>query len=174
MLQICKITFDRIFQPHGEAVADTVIVGANPHMVDTGYLNDVIEVIKNLIKIRKWETPMSFVIGCVEFLVDLSRFLQPIAGYVLFIGIGAGRHEFLRLFGDKWRTKIDHDDAVVFGERLNHVVRHIAFKSGRKVAGRRMRGNDGSGRDLYNIEKGFVGDVTDIHHDAQSVHFADH
>src|SRR5690606_22554037 len=51
---------------------------------------------------------------------------------------------------------------------------HVPFKTGSEVTARRMRGDDRSLRNSYDIIKRAVGYMRNIHHDSDPVHFAYH
>src|SRR5208337_4055951 len=68
---------------------------------------------------------------------------------------------------------VDLDDTAVFGEVAHHVVGHIARGVADGAAGG-VRGDDGGFADSDGVVEGFVGDVRDVHEDAEAVHFADY
>ena len=102
-----------------------------------------------------------FAAALVHFLLDG---LLDLAGFAF----SASRNSWLRK--PMWIVDLDH--AAFGGERFDHVVGHVARRVAEGAAGG-VRGDHGRFADGQHVGESFVGDVRDVDHHAQAVHFAD-
>ncbi len=89
-----------------------------------------------------------------------------------FFGFGMSLFEVAEFLGEKADVVVNLDNATVFCESAHHVVGHVAGSLGDGARGgvRSDNGSFGGGDD---VGEGFVGDVRDIDHDAEAIHFED-
>ncbi len=68
----------------------------------------------------------------------------------------------------------DHHDATGVGDPFDEFVTHVALPAGRKMAAGRVGGDNRRVGLLDGIQGRRVGDVGDIYHDAEPIHFRNH
>jgi hypothetical protein len=162
---------------HADGHDGAIEIGAEAHVIDPGDFYSVIDVLDDF-------GPFNF--GEFAGLHEITDHLiagDEGAGFLVatslfdflvdfFFGFGMSFFEVAEFLGEKADVIVDLDDAAVFGEGAHHVVGHVAgsFSEG---ACRRVGSDDGSFGAGKDVVEGLVGDVRDVHHDAESIHFED-
>jgi len=162
---------------HADGHGGTIEIGAEADMINAGDFDGVVDVIDDFGPIDFGE------FACFHELAH-DLFAESVAaGFIIAAALFDFGGDFLANFGmgdieieilltEKADVVIDLDDATVFGEITEHVVGHVAGGAAESAA-RGVGGEDGGGGSGENVVEGFVGNVGDVHDDAETVHFAD-
>ena len=145
-------------------------------MVGSDQLDDMIDMIDQHGQRRAFERAHGFSIKLPLRPHQADRVVEVYGGERGELGFGR-QH---RLIGgivifliDKHREKIDLDDAAIFCQRNNHFIAHVAGVAV-QCAHRRVRGDHRRPGGFHDVRERRVGDMADIDHHADAVHFFDH
>jgi hypothetical protein len=163
---------------HADGHVGSVEIGAQTDVIDSGNFHGVVNVLDDF-------GPLDFgnFAGLHEIADNLiagdegAGFTVPAAfldfGFDFLFGVRVCLFEVTELLTEEANMIVDLNDAAIFCECAHHVVGHVTGSFGEGARGRvgSDNGSLGSGDDVV---EGLVGNVRDIDHDAETVHFEDH